>query len=217
MPVFLNLLGEFGLNNYFLFYVLVYLAIIFLGNIASFVGFWIGLEFNFPFFHILIILVLTYLGDISGDILWFKMGQIMKGTKLGYFILRRAGNYNGKFEQIINDKGIKWFIFSKFFYGSSPWVAFALGWSRVNFKRFIKASLIITGFWVPILFGISFGLIFGLAPLKTIKFLQKFEWLFEWLFILGVILFIIFEVLVSKIIKKVVFPKLKFFKNNLEK
>lgn len=212
MSVFLNLLGEFGLKNYFLFCVFSYLAIIFLGNIASFIILWIGVEFNFTVFHFLIILILTYLGDVSGDILWFKSGKLLKGTKLGYFILRQAKNYNGKFEEIINSKGIKWFVFSKFFYGSSPPVAFSLGWSGIDFKKFIKASLITTIFWLPVLFSISFGLIFGLIPLRMINYLQKFEWIF----ILGLILFILFELLISKIIKRIIFSKLKFSNNNLE-
>lgn len=212
MSVFLNLLGEFGLNNYFLFCVFVYLAIIFLGNIVSFIALWIGVEFNFSVFHFLIILILTYLGDISGDILWFRAGKILKGTGFGYFILRRAGNYNGKFEEIINNKGIKWFVFSKFFYGSSPPVAFSLGWSGIDFKKFLKASLVTTIFWLPVLFGISFGLIFGLIPLRMINYFQKFEWVF----VLGLILFISFEFLISKIIKKIIFPKLKFLSSNSE-
>lgn len=203
MSIFLNLVGEFGLNNYFLFCFLTYLAIVFFGNIFSFIALWVGLEFNFFWLHILIVFIITYLGNISGDILWFNFGKTLKGTRFGYFVLRRVGKYNGIFEEVINKKGLKWFVFSKFFYGSSPLIIFSLGWSGIDFKKFIKISLATTIFWTPILFSISFALIFSLIPLRVINFFEKFELIF----IFGLILFILFEIFISKLVKKIIFPR----------
>ncbi|MCS6789202.1 MAG: hypothetical protein NZ484_01370 [Patescibacteria group bacterium] len=199
MPIYLKLLGEFAIQNKILFYIYTYLAIIFMGNISSFIALWLGFEFNFQKYHFIIILILTYLGDISGDILWFNLGKLLKNTKLGKFIISHIQHYNGKFEEIIQKNGFKWFLFSKFFYGSSPPISFSLGWSNQEFKKFLKISSTTTLISVPILFGISYGLIFGLTPLRTIKLFEKFEWLF----IAGLILFILLEFLISKLIKKI--------------
>lgn len=206
MPVFLNFLKEFALQNQFIFYLCTYFAIIFLGNIFSFIAIWIGFELNFQIWYFLIIFILTYLGNISGDILWFNLGKILKNTKLGYFIVYKIQHYNGKFEEVIKKNGLRWFFVSNFFYGSNPIITFSLGWANQEFKKMIKISVFIKLIWIPILFGISSGLFFGLTPLRAIIFVQKFEWLF----IIGLALFILLEFLISKLIKKI-FYNIKIF------
>lgn len=213
MSLSLFFLKEFISQNQLLFYIFTYLSIIFLGNIISFITLWIGLELKLNFFYFLIILILTYVGNISGDTLWFNLGKILKNTKLGYIILNLnyIKKYNGKFEEILEKNGLKWFIFSKFFYGSSPLIAFSLGWINQKFKKFLKLSSFITLIWIPILFIISYILFLSLSPLKTIIFFEKFEWIF----ILGLIFFILLEFLISKLIKKTIsLLKFKIDKNS---
>ena len=206
MSSFLYILQELIKENYFIASIFLYLSIIFLGNIASFIAFWIVIINKIGAFGILGILILTYLGDVSGDILWFNLGKLLKGTKIGFFVLKHLAHQNNKFENAFLKNGLRWFVISKFFYGSSPLIAFSLGWSNYNIKKVIKISAITTAFWVPILFGLSFGIIFGILPLKNINFLNKLEWIF----IIGIIAFIFTEILISKLIKKFLLPKFQF-------
>jgi membrane protein DedA with SNARE-associated domain len=208
MPSFFYILKEIVIHNYFLASIFLYLSIVFLGNIASFAAFWIVIVGNqIGRIGLITVLILTYLGDVSGDFLWFNLGKFLRGTKIGDFILKKASNHNQKFEEIISKNGFGWFKFSKFFLGSSPYIAFALGWSGANIKKFLKTSLIFTAIWTPIFFFISLGIIFGLLPFGSIGFLKKIEWLF----ILGIILFIIIQLIMSYLFKKVLFLGFKIF------
>jgi len=206
MSSFLYILQELIKQNYFTASIFLYLSIIFLGNIAAFIALWIVIINKIGFFGILGIWLLTYLGNISGDFIWFNLGKLLKDTKIGFFILKHLASQNNKFENAFLKNGSRWFIFSKFFYGSSPLIAFSLGWSNYNIKKVIKISAIATAFWTPILFGLSFGIIFGILPLKNINFLNKIEWIF----IIGIIVFIFAEILISKLIKKFLLPRFQF-------
>jgi membrane protein DedA with SNARE-associated domain len=192
-------------ENYFIASIFLYLSIIFLGNIASFIAFWIVVVNKIGSLGILGVLILTYLGDVSGDFLWFNLGKLLKGTKIGFFILKHLAHQNNKFENAFLKNGLRWFVISKFFYGA-PQIAFSLGWSKYDIKKVMKVSFIASAFWAPILFGLSFGIIFGILPLKNINFLNKLEWIF----IIGIIAFIFAEILISKLIKKFLLPKFQF-------
>ena len=206
MSSFLYILQELIKENYFIASIFLYLSIIFLGNIASFIAFWIVVVNKIGAFGVLGVLILTYLGDVSGDILWFNLGKLLKDTRIGFFVLKHLAHQNNKFENAFLKNGLRWFIFSKFFYGSSPPIAFSLGWSNYDIKKVIKISAIASAFWVSILFGLSFGIIFGILPLKNINFLNKLEWIF----VIGIIAFIFAEILISKLIKKFLLPKFQF-------
>jgi len=216
MSSFLYILQELIKENYFIASIFLYLSIVFLGNIAVFVALWIAVINKIGSLGILGILVLTYLGDVSGDFLWFNLGKLLKGTKIGFFILKHLAHQNNKFENAFLKNGLRWFIISKFFYGA-PQIAFSLGWSKYDIKKVMKVSFIASAFWAPILFGLSFGIIFGTLPLKNINFLNNLEWIF---FIIGIIGFIFTEILISKLIKKILLPKFqflnKYFNNGTE-
>jgi membrane protein DedA with SNARE-associated domain len=208
MPSFFYILKEIVIHNYFLASIFLYLSIVFLGNIASFTAFWIIIVGdNIGKVGLFAVLILTYLGDVSGDFLWFNLGKFLRGTKIGDFILKKASNHNQKFEEIISKNGFGWFKFSKFFLGSSPYIAFALGWAGADIKKFLKTSLIFTAIWVPIFFFISLGIILGLLPFGSAGFLKKIEWLF----ILGIVLFIIIQLIMSYLFKKILFLRFKIF------
>jgi membrane protein DedA with SNARE-associated domain len=216
MSLFSYVLQELIQENYFIASIFLYLSIIFLGNISAFIALWIVIINKIGILGVLGILVLTYLGDVSGDLLWFNLGKLLKGTRIGFFVLKHLAHQNNKFENAFLKNGLRWFVVSKFFYGSSPPIAFSLGWSNYDIKKVIKISAIATAFWVPILFGLSFGIIFGILPLKNINFLNKLEWIF----IIGIIAFIFAEILISKLIKKFLLPKFqflnKYFNNGIE-
>jgi len=206
MDSFSYILQELIKENYFIFSIFLYLSIVFLGNIATFIALWVIVLNKMGSLVVLTVLVLAYLGDVSGDFFWFNLGRLLKNTKFGFFVLKYLAHQNNKFENAFLNNGLKWFIISKFFYGSSPLIVFSLGWSKYDIKKVMKASFIASAFWVPILFGLSFGIILGILPLKNINFLNKIEWIF----IIGIIIFIFTEILISKLIKKILLPKFKF-------
>ncbi len=202
-------------QNIFSAYFLFYLAIIFLGNVFSFIGFLLVIKAQLGLGYLFLMFIVVFLADISGDILWFHLGKFLRDTKLGYFILNRFNKHNLKFEEIVNKNGMKWYFFGKFFYTSSI-IVFMLGWAQKEFKKFIKTSLIITVFMIFVVYFLSIGIILGLTSLANVtKIFNRLEWLF----IIGLPLFILLEFIISKIIKKILsidkFKKLfKFLFNN---
>jgi membrane protein YqaA with SNARE-associated domain len=183
----------------FLTYLFFYIAIVFLGNIFAFIGFLTIIKSGAGIIYILIMFLLAYLANISGDILWFSLGKALRDTRLGNFIFNRFAPQNLKAEEIIHKKGIKFFIFSKFF-STGGFFAFALGWAKKDFKKTINLSLVTSFFLVLIIYIISIGIILGLTSLSKVSNLFEKA---EFLFIFGLILFILLEVLISKIIKKI--------------
>lgn len=183
----------------FLTYLFFYIAIVFLGNIFSFISFLTIIKSNLGMFYLLIMFLLAYLANISGDILWFSLGKALRDTRLGNFIFNRFAPQNLKAEEIIHKNGIKFFIFSKFF-STGGFFAFALGWAKKDFKKTINLSLVTSFFLVLIIYIISIGIILGLTSLSKVSNLFEKA---EFLFIFGLILFILLEFFISKIIKKI--------------
>jgi membrane protein DedA with SNARE-associated domain len=167
----------FAGQNFILACLLVYLTAIFIGNIASFTSFWVAFEGGFGAWGVPLILAIVFCAAVSGDLIWYTMGRTLRSTRLGDWIRRRLPGHE-KLEAHIKQRGGRWILASKFVYGSFP-ILFTVGWTGMPFRRFFRNSLAAISLWLPVIFGVSYGLYASLAPLAAaIRTVRDFELLF---------------------------------------
>jgi len=196
-----NFLTNFGLlagQNQFLAYFIIYLATIFLGNISAFASFWVVLRGFFGAWGIPFLILTVFLANISGDLLWYSLGKALRDTKFGIWIKNHLPHHAG-IEAHLQRNGTRWVFFSKFFYAAAFPVIFLVGWSKIEFKKFFRASFLSIISWLPILTGLAYGLVIGLSPLRAVSFFKKFEIVF----LLGLGLFVFLDYLLARLLNKI--------------
>lgn len=192
----LDTLGYLASQNHFLAYFIVYLSTIFLGNISAFIAFWVMLHGAFGTWGLPLLLLTIILSDFTGDMLWYSLGYALRDTKFGNF-LRAKMPRREKIEAALEKNGVRLVFISKFLYASAFPVIFSVGWTKMEFKKFLKVSALSILIWVPILFALAYGLISGLTPLRAIAIFKKFEVVF----IIGLAAFIAIDYLLAKLFK----------------
>lgn len=189
-------LAAFAGQNPFWAYFIVYAATIFFGNISAFASFWIALRGNLGEWSIPLLLLIVFLANVSGDLLWYSLGRVLHNTAIGNWIRDHIPGHD-RIERSLQNHGRRWMFLAKFFYASSFPVVFSIGWTGIEFRRFIRNSFLATCMWLPILLGLAYGLISGLSPLTAIDAFKHFEWLF----LIGLALFILLDYLLAKLIR----------------
>ena len=182
-------------QNIPLAYLIMYLGTIFVGNISAFVSFWVVAKGNFGPWGVPLLILTIFLADATGDIAWYSLGRCTHDTRLGNWIKHHAPGYARAEAAMAKNGGILIF-FAKFVYASSFPVIFSLGWTQMPFKKFIRNSMLSILIWLPVLIGLSFGLVAGLSPLATIAAFKNFELIF----LAGLILFIVLDYLLARVI-----------------
>jgi membrane protein DedA with SNARE-associated domain len=196
-----TLVADIGLlasQNLFLAYFIIYIATIFLGNISAFASFWIVFQGYFGMWGVPFLILTIFLADVTGDLLWYALGRATRDTKFGRWIKHRLPSWHGRVERAFERNGKRWIILSKFFYASAFPVIFSAGWSRMEFKKFFHNSVLSVVIWLPILIGLSYGLISGLAPLRAVAIFRNFELAF----FIGLVLFLLLDYFIAKFIEK---------------
>ncbi len=182
-------------QNPLLAYSVIYLATIFLGNISAFVGLWIIFEANFGIVGFLGLILAVFLSDMTGDLLWYSLGRSLRGTRFGLWVETHIPGHD-KAETMCQKKGVRWLFLSKFVIGFAPPVIFSIGWSGLDFRTFLKNSIFSILLWLPVLVGLAYGIIVGLAPLSGGD-IEKFELVAA----AGLILFIALDFVVASSIR----------------
>lgn len=173
--------------NAFGAYFIIYIATIFFGNISAFVGFWIIFEANFGIFGFLCLILTIFLSDMTGDLLWYSLGRSLRGTRFGLWVETHLPGH-ARAEAMVQRRGQQWLFLSKFVIGFAPPVVFSIGWSGMDLKTFYKNSLLSILLWLPILIGLAYGIVSGLAPLAATDFRKV-----EFVFLAGLVLFVILD------------------------
>lgn len=199
MESFISGIGFLASQNLPLAYFIIYIATIFLGNIAAFASVWIIFQGRFGAAGIPLLVLTIFLADLSGDLLWFSLGRATRDTRLGNWIKRRLPSWHEKVEGAFKHNGTRWIVLSKFVYASAFPIIFSAGWSRMKFKRFLRNSLLSIAMWLPILVGLAYGLASGLSPLRAISIFHNFEVTF----LIGLVLFIVLDYLIVKFVGKI--------------
>ncbi len=192
--------GLLASHNQFLAYFIIYLATIFIGNISAFASFWIVSQGYLGAWGIPLLIVTIFCANLTGDMLWYSFGRATRNTRFGDWVRRRMPKWHTRVEQAFDKNGRKWIVLSKFMYAAAFPVIFSAGWSKLAFKRFFRYSLVSVLTWLPILTGLAYGLISGLAPLgAAVSFLREFEIIF----FIGLALFIFLDYLIARVVGKI--------------
>jgi len=176
-------------------YFIIYIATVFLGNISAFVSFWIIFEANFGIIGFSFLILTVFLSDMTGDLLWYSLGRSLRGTRFGLWVETHMPGH-AKAEALVQRKGRQWLFLSKFVLGFAPPVVFSIGWSGMKFKTFYRNSLLSILLWLPILMGLAYGIVSGLAPLAATDFRRL-----EWVALIGFFLFVVLDYALAKGVK----------------
>jgi len=209
MANFLTNLGLLASQNPFLAYFIIYVITIFLGNISAFAGFWLVFRSNFGALGVPLLILTIFCANVSGDLLWYSLGRALRETRLGNFVKNRLPGH-AKIENNLQKNGPGWIFVSKFLYGSSMPIIFSIGWTRIDFKKFFRVSLLSILVWLPILSGLAYGLILGLMPLGAVAIFKNFEVAF----FLGLGIFLLLDYFLAKLFRTLVGKKLFGAENN---
>jgi membrane protein DedA with SNARE-associated domain len=186
-------------QNIVLAYLIIYVAVIFLGNIGAFVAFWIAFQGGLGAWGVPFVIVGAFAANVTGDLLWYSLGRGLRVTRFGNWLKHRTKLYKRHGERLeshVERKGRRWMLFAKFAYGSNFPILFSLGWIQLPFRQFFRRSLLAIALWLPVILGVSYGLYASLSPLAAIADIKQFEIYF----LIGLVLFIILQWLLGKIV-----------------
>lgn len=183
-----NLLTRLVEHNQILAYAVIYVGLVFEGEftiistgILAHLGalnFWISL-----LFILLGGLSKTFFGYALGGYLYKKFNH----NNFFRYIQKRVYNFVPRFKT----KPF-WSIFiSKFIMGANNIVIIFCGYEKINYKKFLKAEIIATAIWAPLL--LTLGYIFSYTALHVSREIWRFSMVILVLFII----FILFDKLVS--------------------
>ncbi|MBI2033931.1 MAG: VTT domain-containing protein [Candidatus Liptonbacteria bacterium] len=187
-------------QNYFFAYLIIFLSAIFIGNIAVFAMLWLVLKgflglAGFPLF-----LITLFVAGLSGDILWYSLGRLLRYTKLGNFIKNHIPRHE-KIEEHIHSRTENWIMLAKFIQSSNFPVIFMAGWFKINFKKFIKTDVLAILTWLTVITALSYVLIAGLGGLGPLGSQEAFRRL-ERLLLPGLVIFFLINHFGKKILEK---------------
>lgn len=198
MSTIIHDIGLLAGQNPLLAYFIIYVSIIFLGNISAFVSFWIVFQGYLGAWGVPFLIVTIFLADFTGDLLWYALGRATHNTRLGAWIRRRHPAWHEKVETALQHNGGRWIVFSKFIYAAAFPVIFSAGWSRMGLKRFVRTSLLSIALWLPILIGLAYAVTAGLSPLGAIAIFKNLQLTL----VIGLALFLVLDYLIAKIIER---------------
>jgi membrane protein DedA with SNARE-associated domain len=176
-------------------YFIIYVATTIFGNIAAFLSFWIIFEAHLGILDFLGVILVVFLADMSGDLLWYSLGSTLRGTAFGFWTETHIPGH-ARAEAMLQRKGARWIVFSKFIMGFAPPVVFSIGWSGINLKTFFKNSFISSLLWVPVLSTIVYGILVGITPFIKTGFKQM-----ELTILVGFLIFIAVDYLLIHLLK----------------
>jgi len=173
----------------FLNYFLVFFLMIFLGEETLFA---VGIFSRLGYLDFWSAFFAALLGVFSGDLFWFKIGEIY-GEKFvlrfGRYIFITPERFK-KLEAMIKKRGGFYVFFSKFIHNLNHISLVAAGAVKFNFKKFVKYQALTSLIWTSIFLSLGYLFTDNLAKIKhDVK-----------LFTGGILLiFIIFIILDTKI------------------
>ena len=187
----LQLLGSFGIFAYPLIFFLMFIE----GGDATLLA--SGFLIRLGFFDFVPVFLLASTGIFLRDIILYKLGkkygeQII--IKYGRFFYITPQRFSSITKRLKKSKG-KTIFFSKFLYGLNHITILAVGASKIDFKRFIKLSIVTIIFWESVLLSLGYFLGHSFTLLKHyVKDISIF-------LAASVIIFIFLELIIKKIVK----------------
>ncbi len=189
-------IGLLASQNRILAYFIIYLSTIIIGNLSAFASSWIAFGGYLGAWGVPTLILVVIMANLTGDMLWYSLGRGLRNTRPGNWIRNRLPGWHDRIERAFKTNGRKWIVLSKFVYATAFPVIFSAGWTQMPFRRFLKSSLTSVFIWMPILFGMAFGIFSGLSPLGTVSIFRDFEILL----LVGICLFALADYLIARIL-----------------
>ncbi|MEK7459901.1 MAG: VTT domain-containing protein, partial [Patescibacteria group bacterium] len=178
-----NILNNIVENHQIFAYVVIFLGLIFEGEIilisAGILAHLGALDFGITLFFVLF-------GGLVKTLLFYRLGEFIhkkwNHTKLMKYIEERVFNFMPHF-----DKKPFWSIFiSKFIMGVNYLVIIFSGYKKIDYKTYLKAEFFSTIIWAPLL--LTLGYFFSYTALNISKEISRF-FLIIIILIIGFVLF----------------------------
>lgn len=187
-----NLLIYFVESHQILAYVLIYVGLIFEGELFLIST---GILVHLGALNFWLTLLFVFLGALSKTFLGYALGEFIHKKfnqhKLFIYLQKRVYGILPRFKT----KPF-WSIFiSKFIMGANNTVIIFSGYEKIDYKKFLKAEISATIIWAPLL--LSLGYFFSYTALH----ISRGIWKFLMVVLVFFILFVIFDKLVSWIIE----------------
>ncbi|MFA6354538.1 MAG: VTT domain-containing protein [Candidatus Paceibacterota bacterium] len=187
-------------GHHLLYYTIVFLSAIIIGNAAAFSSFWLALFGYLGRWGMLLTILTVLAADIINDVGWYLLGRSLHDTRFGEWLKKRFTNHH-RIEDYIHEGSIKWLFLAKFISSTNAPIVFLAGWAKVNFKEFFKTSLAAIFVWIVGMLGAVYFISSGFIPLKSLQFFKKTESVVL-IIIVSVIIFLILNYLAHYLIKK---------------
>ena len=165
-----NILNNIVENHQIFAYVVIFLGLIFEGEIilisAGILAHLGALDFGITLFFVLF-------GGLVKTLLFYRLGEFIhkkwNHTKLMKYIEERVFNFMPHF-----DRKPFWSIFiSKFIMGVNYLVIIFSGYKKINYKTYLKAEFFSTIIWAPLL--LTIGYFFSYTALNISKEISRFS------------------------------------------
>lgn len=138
------------------------------------------------------------LGVLTADFLPYLIGRFSREKKFGQFLESRLP-YREQLEYYFSKNLTFLIVLVKFLIGLNFAVMFLSGWSKINFKKFLKTVLLAFSLWFVFVSILGSFLITSLQYLKTAKIFKEME--------LGLAIIIVFVFVIEFLLKKIIFKK----------
>ena len=188
-------------HHQILAYAIIFLGLIFEGEVIVITT---GVLCSLGALDFTLSLILIFTGSFVKTFTLYYIGEVMNTrfshSKFFQYIERRVFYFMPRFKQ----KPF-WSIFlSKFIMGTNYLVILFSGYNKINLKTFLKAEILSTIIWAPVL--LSLGYFFSQTAISVSKEIGKFS-----LIILGlVIVFLLFDKIMSSL-----YTFYEYFKNGM--
>jgi membrane protein DedA with SNARE-associated domain len=187
----LQLLGSFGILAYPLIFFLMFIE----GGDATLLA--SGFLIRLGFFDLVPVFLLASAGIFIRDIILYKLGEKYGeqiAVKYGKFFCITPQRFSAITKRLQKSRG-KTIFFSKFLYGLNHITILAVGASKINFKRFLKLSVVTIIFWEAVM--LSFGYFLG----HSFTLLKHYAKDISIFLAAIVIIFILLELAIKKFVK----------------
>jgi len=132
-------------------YLLVFLGLIFEGDIFVFTSAFLT---KLNFFDVGDIIIVALLAILLGDSFWYWIGHRVNHSKIG--IIRKLRSLAGKIEVNFNNNFFRKMLISKFAYGTHHLTLIKIGMSGMPWKKFIRVDFLGALIWMLVIGSLGY-------------------------------------------------------------
>ncbi len=138
----------------------------------------------------------TLSGLIIGETFVYLFGRIMRNTRFGWklYYKKKASRKLQLYTYYLKKNMIKLFVVAKFIPGTNLAIFVLSGWSKIPFKKFMKAYLASVIVWFSAMTAIAYSAMSGITYLRTTKIFKQAE--------IGIVILIIVIIIVERFLRK---------------